>query len=188
MQKLADAAGTSPQQIERLERLDEKGRELTKSWAIRLAQHLDVSPIDLLFGQQDPVPVVGSIDSDGLVSFVGGREAYGVIPVPPGRAEETVALEVMGSLMRNLVEDGYFIIYDDQRSTIDNEFIGELCVVGLVDGRVMVRTPQHGRSEGHYDLESATRPTLRDQQLEWASLVTTIIPRAAARKLPLPRA
>jgi transcriptional regulator with XRE-family HTH domain len=54
MQALADLVGTSNQQIARLEKppTDKDHRKLTKEWAEKLAPHLDLTPQQLLFGEQ----------------------------------------------------------------------------------------------------------------------------------------
>lgn len=49
-EKLAEMAGTSQPQINRLEKNE---RKLTKEWAIRLAKPLEVSPVRILFPETD---------------------------------------------------------------------------------------------------------------------------------------
>ena len=57
---LGEMAGTTAQQIERLE----KGqRKLTKEWAERLAPHLGMEASDLLFSR-DTVPLAGYVSAD----------------------------------------------------------------------------------------------------------------------------
>ena len=66
--QLAELANTSAPQIHRLE---QDVRKLTKEWAERLAPHLKVEPVDLLFGNN----VRSTIADVGLLKVVGTAEA-----------------------------------------------------------------------------------------------------------------
>jgi hypothetical protein len=54
------------------------------------------------------------------------------------------------------------------------DLIGQLCVVGLADGRVLVKQVQRGRAEGLYNLHSATEKPIADVKIEWAARVNSI--------------
>ncbi|KAF2991133.1 helix-turn-helix domain-containing protein [Methylocystis sp. MJC1] len=63
--RLAELAGTTQPQINRLEAAK---RKLTKEWAERLAPHLGVKPVELLFGSEDeasPQATGEVVNSDG---------------------------------------------------------------------------------------------------------------------------
>jgi hypothetical protein len=49
-----------------------------------------------------------------------------------------------------------------------------LCVVGLEDGRVLVKQVQRGKTERRYDLLSQTEPPIRDVAVDWAAKVRSM--------------
>ena len=54
------------------------------------------------------------------------------------------------------------------------DLIGELCVVGLPDGRVLVKQLQRGRAEGLYNLLSSADKPILDVAVTWAAKVNRI--------------
>lgn len=136
-------------------------------------------------GQRIGVPIVGLAGAgpDGSILYSDGDGELGEAPMPPGGSERTVAVEVRGESMRGIAEDGWLVYYDDRRDPPTTDLIGELCVVGLSDGRVLVKKLFQGRRKRHFDLESVAAPMLRDVRVDWAAMVTAIIPRRQARKL-----
>lgn len=128
------------------------------------------------------VPVVGYVSAgDGQVQYAEGHGNFGEAPVPPGGSEKTVAVEVRGDSMRGIADEGWRVYYDDRRDPPNEGHLGRLCVVGLADGRVLVKKVYRGREPGLYDLESTNAATLHDMPVQWAALVTAIIPEYTAR-------
>jgi hypothetical protein len=173
---LARALGRQPSMVTDLL----SGRRALRADEIpKIAQYLDVvapSPMGL-------ARIVGSAgqDADGAIRFENNNE--GEAPMPPGGSKDTVAVKVVGSSMRGIAQEGWLLYFDNLREPPSDEMLGELCVVGLKDGRTLVKYMHRGRGTGLYDLESATAPTLRDVAVDWAALVTAIIPRPQARKI-----
>jgi hypothetical protein len=131
------------------------------------------------------VPIVGiaGASADGAISYEFDVGELGEAPMPPGGNARTVSVEVRGESLRGVAEDGWLVYYDDRREPLTDDIMGELCVVGLEDGRTLIKTPYRGRAPGLFDLESTNAPTLRDVGVRWAALVTAIVPRSPARKL-----
>jgi len=162
---------------------------LTTETIERAAKVFGVSPSDIVSEdgiqyELTKIPVVGLAGADAydLVTF-SEAENLGDAPVPPGGGNKTVAVEIRGDSMRGIGEDGWLFYFDARREPITDDLLGELCIVGLDDGRVLVKTPYRGRAEGTYDLESTNAPTIRGVRIDWAGLITAIIPRRAARRL-----
>lgn len=143
-------------------------------------RRLRADEVDLVaeyLGLNDGVPIIGiaGADPEGAVRF---EEApLGEAPGIPNGTPTTVALEVRGHSMRGIAENNWLVYYDDRRDPPTEDLLGRLCVVGLADGRVLVKTLLHGRKKKHFDLESYAAPTLRDARVEWAAVVTAIVPR-----------
>ncbi len=156
--------------------------QLTTESIRRLAEAYGVTEADVVAGE--PVAIVGLAGAgpEGTVEYLASGD-LGEAPRPPGAGPKTVALESRGNSMRGIAEDGWLIYYDDRREPVTDDLLGELCVIGLRDGRTLVKTLYRGRARGLYDLESTNAPTMRDVEVEWAARVSWIMPRATARKL-----
>src|SRR5262245_9448066 len=91
----------------------------------------------------------------------------------PGSTEDTVALEVRSNSLGPFF-NRWLIFYDDVRRPATPDHIGELCVVGLKGGRVLVRQVQSGTAEGLYNLLSITEKPTLDVAIEWAATIVSM--------------
>jgi len=123
------------------------------------------------------VKLVGYVDDDSKVKFHDASEVKDCSELPPNVGVATVAIEVLGGSMRGIADNGWLFFYDDEKRSPGRELVGKLCVVSLKNGDVLIRTLQPGRKRGRFDLELASHPTLRDQQITWAARITWIKPR-----------
>lgn len=155
--------------------------------AKQYAAFLRTTPEWLLYGRQVVKPPSPPRRSAGVVPLVGyvgaGAEAHfyeaadlGEVDAPDGATENTVAVEIKGTSLGPLFES-WLVFYDEVRAPVTHDMIGRLCVVGLVDGRVLVKRIKQARTAGFYHLESNTEPTLSDQEVEWAAIVRSMMPR-----------
>ncbi len=189
LEQLADLVGLSVPYVSRLEKGE---RNLAVKHIDKFAAALGVPRERILtIADNAPaagVPVVGLAGAgpDASVLFGSGQGTADMAPAPPTWTPTTVALEVRGNSMRGIAFDGWFVYYDNTRGQITEDMIGQPCVIGLPDERVVVKIPFFGRQPGTFDLESSnqTIDTMRDQRVEWASIVTAIVPRNPAKKLP----
>jgi hypothetical protein len=67
------------------------------------------------------------------------------------------------------------VYFDEVRSAVTPDLLGHLCVVGLEDGRVLIRTVEAGITPGRFDLRSDFGLTIRDIAVVWATKVTALI-------------
>jgi transcriptional regulator with XRE-family HTH domain len=178
---LAEALGRAPSMVTDLLKGDRglKTRELEQ-----ISAYLEI-PLPTFLPEGVPIIGIAGAGPSGEIVFASEGENLGLAPVPPGWNDETVALEVRGNSMRGIAFDGWYVYYDGRHDEITDDMIGEPCVVGLVDGRVLVKVPYHGRIDGRFDLESANPAfdTMRNQIVRWAALVTAIIPAKPARRM-----
>jgi transcriptional regulator with XRE-family HTH domain len=124
-----------------------------------------------------PARIIGAVVGATLVRLYPDPKNLDAAETPPGSVATTSALEVTGGSMRGIADDGWLVFFDDERKAPTPALIGKLCVIQLKSGEIYIRVLHPGRKKGHYDLESATDPTLRDQKVEWASRVSWIKPR-----------
>jgi hypothetical protein len=119
----------------------------------------------------------GYVGVDGQVYFYAVTpEDLDEIAVARPVTASTVALEIRGTSMGSYF-DRWFILYDDSRQAAARDLVGELCVVALTDGRVLVKRLQQGAAEGRFDLISRAGPTIRNAEIVWAANVKGMIQR-----------
>lgn len=175
--QLAKLAKTSQPQINRLETGE---RELTKPWAERLAPALKVSARDILFPpERQVVALVGFVGASGALEhfYANGQGPFEEVPAVEGSTKATVAVEVRGNSMGSDF-DRALVYYDDVRRPVTGDLIGKLCVVGLPDGRVLVK--KISRSKGSrtlFHLSGQFGDPILDTPIEWAAKVKSIVPR-----------
>lgn len=121
-----------------------------------------------------------------LVGFVGAGAAanyYSIadspfeeVPMPENGTPETVAVEIRGESLGALF-DRWLVYYDDVRYPPTPDMMRKLCVVGLVDGRVLIKKLLRGSEPGLFHLLSATEGIIEDVEIEWAAKVKQMTPR-----------
>ena len=118
-----------------------------------------------------------------LVGYVGaGAEArydiadLGYVRAPEDATPDTVAMEIRGESLGALFEH-WLVYYDDVRSPITPDLIGRLCVVGLIDDRILVKKIQRAKTPGLYHLLSNTEGPILDAEVVWAARVKGMVPR-----------
>lgn len=124
------------------------------------------------------VPIVGYVGAGGTIDYRDGQGPFGEADMPPKDQSPTmVAVTVKGDSMSGILEDGWTVYYDNRRDPPDEGLHKKLCIVGLTDGRVLIKTLYPGRKRGHYDLHSANAPVLLDQPVDWAARIAWIAPK-----------
>lgn len=126
--------------------------------------------------RQLTVPIVGYAGAGGAVVYGEGQGPFGEAKMPPGGSRSTVAVIVRGDSMTPQLDDGWVVYYDDRHDPPAPSLFGKLCVVGLTDGRVLVRKLYPGRKPGHYDLQPTNAAMMLDQPVEWAAKISFIAP------------
>lgn len=184
--ELARMAGTSQPQINRLESGE---RELTPTWAKRLAPYLGVSPVDIIFPEMSKKPmtlnIVGRVgaSTDGQVIQDTDQGPFGEIQAPIGARGTEAVVEVSGHSMGIYAPDGSLILYDNRQDPPNENMLGEVCVVGLPDGRALVKRLMRGSRRGLFDLESVVGETMHDQLVNWAAVVLVVVHPKQAKRL-----
>jgi hypothetical protein len=169
----------------------EGGRDYGPDEAKRYGRRFGVTPEWLLTGYghgpgDDPsaplperdltpkVPVLGYVGAGSTAHFydLSQGELDEVTP-PEGATESTVAVEIRGHSMGPFLNH-WLVFYDNVQRPVTDDLIGELCVVGLKDGRVLLKQIQAGRTKGAYNLISATEKPIENVAIEWAARVNSM--------------
>jgi hypothetical protein len=170
------------------------GRDYGPDEARRYARQFDVTPEWLLTGyrtahdsanmpEQPNQPSATKLQIIGYVGTAARAHLYAVTPedleeleVSRLVTESTSVLEIRGNGMGSFYSH-WLILFDDLRKPATPDLIGKLCVVGLKDGRVLVKQLQQGGAHGQFDLISHAGPPIRNAGIVWAAVVKAMIPR-----------
>lgn len=109
-------------------------------------------------------------------AFAEGQGPFDFVEGPEDATDATVAAVVRGASMGPWF-DGWLVFFDDVRRPVTPDLIGEICVVGLPDGRVLLKKLQASRTRGLYHLLSQFEEPMTDVEVEWAAKVTMMRPR-----------
>lgn len=131
------------------------------------------------------VPIIGYVgaDPEGRVLMAHGQDPQDYAPAPPGADPDAVAVEVRGHSMRGFVDDGGLIYFEQQHTTIPSDMLGQVVVMELESGEVLVKRLLRGSKKGRFDLESLAGPMRSDERVKWAAHITAIIPPHQARRI-----
>lgn len=148
-------------------------------------EDIDELPEDFHLGSEDVLSDAAPAPTVPLVGYVSaGAQAVLIhlpageldrVPAPPHYNDNTRALEVRGDSLGALF-DRWLVFYDDVRSPITPDLINKLCIVGLADGRILIKKVRRNR-DGGYDLLSNTEEPIAGVVIEWAALVKSMEPR-----------
>jgi phage repressor protein C with HTH and peptisase S24 domain len=122
------------------------------------------------------VPVAGYVGAGAEAFFESGQGPFDYVEAPDGATEDTVAVEIRGTSLGELF-DRWIIFYDERREPVTSDLIGRLCVIGLDDGRVVVKKLKRGQRKDRYDLLSNTEPPIYDVNIIWAARVKHMVPK-----------
>ena len=170
------------------------GRDFGPDEAKRYGRRFRVTPEWLLTGRkieptdgrpepgpEEPpapkVPVAGYVGAGAETHFYAvSQGGLDEIDAPEGSTPDTVAVEIRGDSLGTFF-DRWLVFYDDVRREVTPDLLGKLCVVGLDDGRVLIKKLQRSRSHGLFNLVSQTEPPILDVAIEWAAKVKSMMPR-----------
>ena len=157
------------------------GRDYGPNEALRYGRFFGVTPEWLLTGRKpfpSDEPEQPPARKVRVVGYVGaGAEAhlYAVaqgdldeVDPPPGLTEDTVAVEIRGDSLGAFF-NRWLVFYDDVRRPVTPDLIGELCIVGLEDGLILIKQIQRSKTEGLFNLISSTEKPIADVAIEWAA-------------------
>ncbi len=170
----ASALGTTRNQYAKLEG---GSRRLSDKWIKRAAEAYGVDSGDIVTDRPGTVPVAGYVGAGSEAHFYGESQGpLGEAPAPDNGGEKTVAVEVRGESLGPFF-NGWLVYFDDVRSPVTDDLLGRLCVVGLADGRVLIKKLLRGRSSRIYQLHGQFGDPILDVEVDWAAPVKSVMPR-----------
>lgn len=158
-------------------KLESGKRRLSDTWINRAAKAFSVDPGEIVTDEAGTVPLVGYVGAGAEAHlFSEGQGPFDDVEAPDGATEHTVAVEIRGESLGSLFDE-WLVFYDDVHEPPRPELLRKLCVVGLADGRVLVKRLERGQLAGHFNLISNTEPPIYDAIVEWAARVKQMTPR-----------
>ena len=129
-------------------------------------------------GSEHLASVVGYVGAGAAAHYYAvSQGGLDTVPAPPDSDANTVAVEIKGDSIGPLFNQ-WLIFYDDVLSPVTPDLIGRLCVVGLMDDRVVVKKIRKAKTPGLYDLISNNdRDNITDVEIIWAARVKHMAPR-----------
>lgn len=125
----------------------------------------------------DSVPLKGFVGASQTASFFPlPEDDLDRVPAPEDVTENTVAVEVRGDSL-GAPFDRWLVYYDDVQRPITRALHNQLCVVGLSDGRVLIKKVVPSKQKGFYHLVPSVGETIMDVPIEWAAKVIRMQPR-----------
>lgn len=158
---------------------EREGADMKVGTLHALAAVLDVTLDDIVGASA--VTIVGRIGAGGNVIYSEGE--LGDAPRPPGLTIKVEALEVEGSSMLPRYSSGDVVYIAREHDGAKEEDIGEFCAVRLTTGETYVKQLAHGSRPGFYTLRSLNAEDIVDVEIEWATPIVFVLPRAARRRL-----
>jgi len=161
-------------------------RGFPASKAEKYARRFRVTPEWLLYGRGDEptakptsktVPLVGYVGAGAVAHYYAtGDGGLDDVPAPLNATPNTVAAEIRGESLGPLLE-GWLVYWDEVRNPPTPDMIGQLCVVGLPDDRVLVKQLKASSAPGRFHLLSNTESPIFDAEVLWAAKVKGMGPR-----------
>jgi transcriptional regulator with XRE-family HTH domain len=181
--EFADRVGVSQGTVSRWE----KGSAPSHSHLVELAKLDGTSLDEFLLGavgrpasdNREPIPVVGYVGAGATVlplDDTNEADGFDTIERPPFITGQAIAVEVRGDSLIPVAEDGWKLIYTGEPEMLEEEVLNKLCVVALVDGRILVKRIVRGTKPQRYHLLSTNAPMIEDVEVLWAAKVRAIIP------------
>jgi hypothetical protein len=131
-------------------------------------------------GFPEPDPAIPRVLVMGYVGAGSTAHFYDVdqgnldeVTPPEGATPSTIAVEIRGDSL-GTVFNRWLVFYDNIHRPVTPELIGELCIVGLADGRILIKQLQRGKTKGLFNLISSNDKPILDVEVEWAARVDSI--------------
>ncbi len=184
--KASLAAGLSEDAIRNMERAAKERPEQGASinTLSKLAPVLGTSVGWLIDGAIDgagpasrTVAVVGLVGAGSVATlFSEGQGPFDEVEAPANANDNTVALGIEGASLGPAFDHG-LVFYDDVRSPVTPDLHGRLCVVGLGDGRVLVKLLRSAGDGTYHLISNSVEEPILNAEVTWAARVTDVRPR-----------
>jgi DNA-binding XRE family transcriptional regulator len=163
---------------ETIRKLEAGIMRLSVDWARKLAPHVKMSAEILAFGEPS-VPLIGYVGRGLKIRLTQQPKSQKrQAKMPPNGSGKTVGVEIRDDAL-GAAFHGWVAYFDNRREPPTDALIDRLCVVALNNGDILIRRLLRSHLPGHFDLWAPNQPPMQDQRVEWAALITAILPPSA---------
>ncbi len=175
---LRNASGMTQQQVADALQMSKSGymkyeyddRDLPNELVAKLTALFNVDA-RALFSDLRTTPVVGYVGASGEVNYFSeGQGEFDHVQSPEFATEKTVAVQIKGESLGTAFE-GWYAFYDERHDPPLDSDVGRLCIVGLADGRVLIKKLVRGNLYGRFSLLSDFAAPIYDVEVDWAARV-----------------
>lgn len=153
-----------------------KSASLKGSTQDRIASAYGITVDDIFSDGPRTVAVVGYVGAGAEAHFYSEADApLDYVEAPEWATDSTRAAEIRGESLGPLFER-WLIFYDDVRSPVTADLHGRLCILGLLNGKVLVKKIRPA-GNGLFHLLSNAEEPMWDQEVAWAARVKEMRPR-----------
>lgn len=118
------------------------------------------------------IKILGSVGAGGqALLYSEGQGDHGEIAASESDPPSAAAALIVGTSLGEFF-DGWYAVYDNVRRPVTDDLIDQLCVVGLTDGRVLIKKIK--RNGTKFDLLSNEGAPIKAVDIEWAARVIGI--------------
>lgn len=119
-------------------------------------------------------PVLGKVSAGAVMHLAEDAQGpFDEVEAPEGSPETTVAAIIEGDSLGPHF-NGWLVFWDQQPRPPGPEMNNKICVVGLDDGRIMIKRLARGSVPGTWTLLSQFEPPIYDANVKWATLVASM--------------
>lgn len=121
------------------------------------------------------IPIVGSVGAGAEAHFYGDADDPAeTIPAPAETPVGAVGVDIRGDSLGRTY-NGWVAVYGGKEDGLPKSFEGQLCVLWLGDGRVLIKQPRPSRVPGQYHLTSDFSDPIMDVEIDYSAKVLGII-------------
>jgi hypothetical protein len=121
------------------------------------------------------IPIVGSVGAGAEAHFYGDADDPAeTIPAPAETPVGAVGVDIRGDSLGKTY-NGWVAIYGEREGGLPPSYEGQLCVLWLRDGRVLIKQPRPSRVPGQHHLTSDFSEPIMDVEIDFSAKVLGII-------------
>ena len=145
---LARALGRSPSAVTDLLN---GHRRLRADEIATVSEYLGIEPPRLIGGgppRPPSAPLIGYVGAGAVAHFYAdGQGPFDDVDAPLDSKPTTVAVQIRGHSL-GVLFDNWLVFYDDIHNPPDDSLVGRMCVCGLSDGRVLIKSLKRSPNTG----------------------------------------
>lgn len=162
--ELAEKLGVSPSAVSDMLKPD-KPRRIRAAEVPIIREYLELD------GRVRVVGAVGASSDEAHFYGEASDDPGYTVPAPSDATSDTVAVEIRGDSLGPAFRNA-LAFYDNRHEPIDPSLYGQLCIVGLENGQVLIKIPKPAFEPGRFHLfPNYGNDVIMDAKVVWAAKV-----------------